>query len=160
SGTSGNAVQGNYIGTNAAGSGALANNVGVEIASGASNNTIGGTTAGAPNVISGNTNDNDHIHQARTDSHKGQGQHNRTHTAGTATLGSAAFQGVLTVNATNTLIGGLTTTPGTGAGNVISGDHTSNVYLAGVGDVVQGNLIGTNATGTMGLSSTIGIVAA
>ena len=51
-GTTGNVVQGNFIGTNAAGTTGLGNaNVGVDIASGASGNTIGGTASGAGNVI-------------------------------------------------------------------------------------------------------------
>ena len=62
-GASFNLVEGNYIGTNAAGTSAVANTaVGVSITGtntsssdpGATNNTIGGTAAGAGNVISGN----------------------------------------------------------------------------------------------------------
>ena len=46
-------VEGNYIGTNATGTAAVANNI-WRLSSNAPNNTIGGTTAGARNVISGN----------------------------------------------------------------------------------------------------------
>ena len=54
-GTTGTLVQGNYIGTNAAGTAAIGNSsLGLEIASSSSNNVIGGTAAGARNVISGN----------------------------------------------------------------------------------------------------------
>src|SRR5262249_57121739 len=50
-----NTIQGNYIGTNAAGTGALGNGSdGVLIDHGASGNTVGGTTPGDANVISGN----------------------------------------------------------------------------------------------------------
>jgi hypothetical protein len=53
--SSGNTVQGNLIGTNAAGTAALANDIGINIFfGGANNNVIGGTTAGARNIISGN----------------------------------------------------------------------------------------------------------
>src|SRR5437763_3382393 len=55
SGTSGNVIQGNYIGTNAAGTAAIPNiNYGVAIFEFSNNNIIGGVTPGARNVISGN----------------------------------------------------------------------------------------------------------
>ena len=44
-GATGNLVQGNYIGTNAAGTAGVGNGDGVAIATGASGNTIGGTAA-------------------------------------------------------------------------------------------------------------------
>ena len=58
-GSSGNLVQGNYIGTNLSGTGAIANNgPGIYVAGGSAFNTIGGITAtagtGAGNLISGN----------------------------------------------------------------------------------------------------------
>ena len=52
--------------------------------------------------------------------------------------------------ATGNTIGGITTTPGTGAGNVISGNSDDGVDISGsgtTGNVVAGNLIGTNAAG-------------
>jgi CSLREA domain-containing protein len=55
SGTTGNTVSGNYIGTNAAGSAAIGNSGGgVQLDGGAAANTIGGSVAGSGNVISGN----------------------------------------------------------------------------------------------------------
>ena len=54
-GATGNVVSGDFIGTNAAGTAAVANAAGVAIESGAQYNTVGGTSAGAANVISGNT---------------------------------------------------------------------------------------------------------
>jgi titin len=51
---SGVVVQGNFIGTDLTGTKAVANNVGLEVASG-SKDTIGGTATGAGNVIAGNT---------------------------------------------------------------------------------------------------------
>ena len=57
-GTDNNTVLGNYVGTNAAGDGAIPNgDRGVQIDSGASGNTVGGNAAGEGNVISGNTGD-------------------------------------------------------------------------------------------------------
>ena len=55
-----NLIEGNYIGTNAAGTGALPNGAGIAV-EGGTGNTIGGATSvagtGAGNVISGNAND-------------------------------------------------------------------------------------------------------
>lgn len=50
-----NVILGNHIGTTATGTAALANTRGVMIHSSPDNNTVGGTTAAAANVISGNT---------------------------------------------------------------------------------------------------------
>ena len=53
-GTSYNAVEGDYIGTDLTGTKTIANGQdGVEIIGGAGFNLIGGTTAGARNLISG-----------------------------------------------------------------------------------------------------------
>jgi subtilisin-like proprotein convertase family protein len=53
-GTTGNIVAGNYIGTDARGESALPNDTGIRISNDASNNTIGGTAAGAGNIIAFN----------------------------------------------------------------------------------------------------------
>src|SRR5205807_5057537 len=54
SGGAGSQVLGDFIGTNPAGTAKIANGVGITI-NGAANNTIGGTTAAARNIVSGNT---------------------------------------------------------------------------------------------------------
>ena len=53
--TTGNTIQGNTIGLNLAKTAKVANGVGVWIAGGAHTNLVGGTVAGSPNAISGNT---------------------------------------------------------------------------------------------------------
>ena len=56
SGTTGNVVEGNYIGTNAAGSAAVPNyGSGVVILNGAADNIIGGSSTAAGDIISGNS---------------------------------------------------------------------------------------------------------
>ncbi len=54
--TSGSLIQGNFIGTDVTGSIALGNSEGV-LFQGSSNNTVGGTTPAAINIISGNSGD-------------------------------------------------------------------------------------------------------
>lgn len=141
---SGNVVQGNFIGTNAAGTAALPNSTGVWIpTSQLTNNLIGGTAAGAGNLISGNQNgiiingNNTTI----------QGNLIGTDVTGTNKIpnniaGIQAF-------ATNILIGGLTP----GARNVISGNQGEGVNIRGAGSKVQGNFIGTDITGTLALGN-------
>ena len=53
----GNVVAGNLIGVDVTGATALPNEIGVAINDGASSNVVGGTTAGARNILSGNTAD-------------------------------------------------------------------------------------------------------
>src|SRR5262249_39231016 len=74
----------------------------------------------------------------------------------TAALGNSHEGGVYIDLGTGNLIGGVTTTAGTGAGNVISGNSSGIVLTATAPDnVVQGNLIGLAAGGTAALGNTI-----
>ena len=87
SGTSDNLVEGNYIGTNAAGTAALPNGYnGLDIVSGASYNTVGGTTAGARNVISGNAVNGVVIAFSGASVNLVEGNYIGTNAAGTAAL--------------------------------------------------------------------------
>src|SRR5207244_3519792 len=87
-GTSGTMIQANEIGTNAAGTAALANgNDGILIQSGANNNTIGGTAFGAGNVISGNLGNGITITDSGTTGNVVEGNYIGTNAAGTGALG-------------------------------------------------------------------------
>ena len=154
-GTTGNVIQGNLIGTDVTGEAALPNHLrGVGISYGATGNTVGGTTAGARNLISGNM-QNGVLLDADTDGNVVQGNFIGTDVAGTAAipnhqegvlLGKTSVAGPIT----NNLIGG--TAPG--AGNLIAGNLGEGVRIKDdqtSGNVVQGNLIGTDATGTTAL---------
>ena len=142
SGTSGNLVEGDFIGTDATGTVALSNGaVGVEV-DGANLNTVGGTTAGAGNVISGNMEtgvvvlDSSNILVA--------GNRIGTNAAGTSALPNATG-GVLIEGCSQVTIGGTTAA----AGNVISGNDSDGLAITLSPDVlVVGNRIGTNAAGT------------
>ena len=148
SGAFGNLVVGNFIGTDASGA-KLGNGTGVVIENSASGNTIGGTGAGAGNVISGNSGDGIDI---SSDGNLVQGNLIGTNAAGTAALGNGGNGVVIDNGASNNTIG---------AGNVISGNSSDGIDIgsffptlsSGNDNLVQGNKIGTNAAGTAELSN-------
>ena len=116
----------------------------------AASNTIGGTAAGAGNLISGNTSDGVEITGAAATGNAVEGNLIGTDLTGTVAIANATGVEIDTGASGNT-IGGLTATPGTGAGNVISGNINSGVAIIGsgtTGNVVAGNIIGLNAAGT------------
>ena len=158
-GATGNLIEGNRIGTSAAGNSKLGNADGVGIDSGASDNTIGGTVDGARNVISGNSFAGVEIDSPST-GNLVEGNLIGTDITGTLALGNGAYDVYVDEGAGNT-IGGLTSTAGTGAGNVISGATDDGVFIldvTGAGNLVAGNLIGTNAAGTAALANPEGVV--
>lgn len=152
--STGNVVSGNFIGTNAAGTAALGNAQGVTIAGGASN-TIGGTVAGARNIISGQSSSGGVILTGGATLNVVQGNYIGTNALGTAAIGNSA--GIFTLGSTpNNLIGGTVA----GSRNVISG-NTLGFFLAStsgaVNTRVEGNFIGTNASGTASVGNIIGV---
>jgi titin len=151
-GTTGNTVAGNYIGTNAAGTADLSNTDGVRIDSGASANTLGGTTTSARNIISGNTT-GVFITGSTTTGNVVQGNWVGLNAAGTGSLANSI--GISVSTATATMIGGTAT----GAGNVISGNASMGISLGNLdsGTIIQGNLIGTNPAGTAAQGQSNGI---
>ncbi|MDX1546046.1 MAG: T9SS type A sorting domain-containing protein [Rhodothermales bacterium] len=150
-GTDANTVSGNYIGTNATGTGALANDVGLRVEAGAENNVVGGTTASARNVVSGNTEEGIEITGTGTAGTAIQGNYIGTTVSGTAPLPNTV--GVrLSGGATNATLGGTAAA----VRNVISGNTTYGVRITGGGTgghTVRGNYIGTNAAGTGALGN-------
>jgi titin len=153
-GTTANLVQGNWIGTDVTGTAALGNlEQGVLIQAGASGNTVGGTDAGAGNVISANGQNGVRLTGTGTSDNVVQGNYIGTDVTGSAALGNA-FHGVaLTGGASGNRIGGADA----GAGNLISGNLQNGAYLSDAGtsgNWLQGNLIGTDATGSAALGNT------
>ena len=142
-------IQGNLIGTNAAGTAAIPNGVtGLQILGG-SNHLIGGGDPGQGNLIAGNGGEG--VLAQGVDGLGVQGNRIGTNAAGTAALGnggSGVFVGVNPLNqvaSQNVTIGG--SSPG--AGNVVSGNLGEGISVQGVnGVVIQGNRIGTDAMGT------------
>ena len=148
----GNVVRGNLIGVDATSTSALPNHDGVQVALGATNNTIGGTTPADRNVISGNTKDGVLIDRPATTGNTVVGNYVGTNGTGTAAVGNGDAGVLIRTGASNNIVGGTTA----GARNVISGNALDGVIIEGVafgtitttGNVVQGNFIGTDATGS------------
>ena len=140
-------VEGNFIGTDRAGTGALPNGyAGVED-DGASN-TFGGTSAGARNVISGNTSVGLYLNSADD---LVEGNFIGTDVTGTRPLpnegsGLSIYAGV------QDTIGGTAA----GARNVISGNGGDGLDLSGSDDLIQGNFVGTDLTGIRALPNNTG----
>jgi hypothetical protein len=138
-----NTIQSNYIGTNRNGTAALPNEEGVVISGSARVNVI------KANVISGNNLNGIHVSD--------DGDHNfiAANFIGTDATGTVALpngnNGILIDGQTGTIIGGTAS----GDRNVISGNlyHGISIISAGGANVVQGNYIGTDATGTVAVGN-------
>jgi photosystem II stability/assembly factor-like uncharacterized protein len=143
-----NIIQGNYIGLDSAGTISRANNSGIALV-GSSDNLIGGLTAAARNVISSNT---FHGITGTGSNNVIQGNFIGTNAAGTAALGNGIcgielFK-VAGGSTADNLIGGTAS----GAGNLISANQFG-IRLNATSAVIQGNLIGTNVSGTLPLQN-------
>ncbi len=171
---SGNTIAGNYIGTTVSGLSPLSNqDIGVE-AQDAPNNTIGGTTATARNLISGNLGAGVSLTGTSATGNNVYGNYIGTDTSGNGSIGNHKMGVNLgspsggSNNASSNNIGGTTgTTPGgacTGACNVIVSNAWSGIYISGStggGNGIAGNFIGVGANGITPLGNTqdgIGIV--
>ena len=160
-----NLVEGNLIGLGADGDivtvpvGDL--NAGVSFFTGGQNsigthNTIGGVTAAARNVISGNQSN---ILLQGGSYNLIEGNYIGTDTTGTIAIGPGpnGTADLIDINTEYTVqdtIGGTTT----GARNIISGASQAGIYFgAGTSEsVVEGNYIGTDKTGTLALPNGTG----
>ena len=170
SGASGNLVAGNYVGTDASGDVAAGNQVGIGLKS--PNNTVGGTTAGAANVISGNVgptaqNGIGILLGGQATGELIEGNKIGTNAAGTGVLQGTQgnFQNIYGIYfgtpgaLPNTEQVKLDTIGGTvaGAGNLISGNFigiTGNTLAT----LIAGNTIGLDVTGLTPLPNGDGII--
>jgi titin len=150
-----NRVQGNYIGLNSSGNGALGNTLdGIGILGG-SGNLIGGDVAGAGNVIAGQT-----VHAFSDGIWIKDGSSNivQGNLIGTSADGSAAIAnsraGIVIERGLGNQVGGVTP----GAGNLISanGSYGITINSGASGTVVLANKIGVDASGTLGMPNALG----
>jgi hypothetical protein len=145
-------VQGNLIGLDATGTQAAPNRMyGIEMVFGASGNLIGGSEPGARNVISGNgfnpdfptgTNAGIEIDRAGI-GNTVLGNYLGTDVTGTAPVGNNG-PAIRARDTPDLTIGG----PGSGEGNLISGQFDAISIASSDAFVIQGNRIGTDVTGT------------
>src|SRR5262249_9623494 len=131
---------------------------GIEI-SDASNNTVGGTSVEARNVIAASGDDGVLIRTigvAPAQNNLVEGNYIGTDGSGALALGNKNV-GVEIIDTSDNTVGGTAT----GAGNVIAGNAGSGVLVQSTGraspthNLVEGNFIGTDLTGTKALGNTI-----
>jgi len=141
--SSGNTVQGNRVGTCVSGMTALGNTTNGIGLYNAGGNLIGGTSAAARNVVSGNNQSGIYLYGAGSTGNRIQGNYIGTDASGHAGLGNGAT-GVLLNGSSDNTIGGTQA----GAGNVICRSGFFGVEITGGGsnNLVQGNFIGTDAS--------------
>lgn len=159
SGASGNTIQGNYIGTDTSGFNAIGNGADGILLTNAPNNTVGGTSGvtpngsctGACNLTSGNGANGIGIWQSSASGNTVIGNYAGVNAAGTSPLpnGDIGFEAQ---DAPNNTIGGTTAAER----NIFSGNFGAGVSLTGssaTGNVVQGNYIGPDVTGQVGMGN-------
>ena len=151
--STGNTIAGNYIGLDADGTTVSANNVsntsylgGIRVES--NNNTIGGLSAADRNVISGNGYAG--IVFVNASANQVLGNYIGTDAGGTLDRGNQQ-EGIDINRGGGNSIGGANVN----ARNVISGNDSDGIEIDGsVNNVVQGNYIGTDYTGTLDVGNT------
>jgi hypothetical protein len=154
--TRSNVVLGNFIGTNASGTGAIPNGTGIFIDG--AENQIGGSTAGSRNVVSGNGNRGIVIGNVLGDpaaaQNAVQGNYVGTDAAGDAALGNGGSG--IGVYGPDNAVGG----PGAGEGNLVAANAGSGIeIIAGDQALVQGNRIGTDETGLIHIGNALAGIA-
>jgi photosystem II stability/assembly factor-like uncharacterized protein len=148
-----NRIEGNFIGTNAAGTVARPNRGGGITLSSSSSNLIGGTTAAARNVISGNAYSGISLIGA---SNQIKGNFIGTDATGTAKIGNG--RGIDIYNISNqTSSGNVIGGAEPGARNLISGNDNDGIQTFGPETMIQGNYIGTDVSGSAKIGNSVGI---
>lgn len=146
SGTTGNQVYGNRVGTSPAGASAIPNGfVGVAVYGGATGNHIGGTEAGQGNVLSGNGSAGLAFGDAGTQGNFAFGNFIGTDSTGMAAVPNG-FAGVFMAGGSSANFLG----DGPATGNLISGNGSAGVLVADAatqGNFIRNNRIGPDALG-------------
>ncbi|MEO8434724.1 MAG: Calx-beta domain-containing protein [Pyrinomonadaceae bacterium] len=151
----GSIIDGNYFGTDQAGTANAPSSAGISVIS-SSNNTVGGTVSAARNHFA------HYVHGVKlrgiqpthAQDNQVQGNFFGTDLMGTTARGNA-YKAIVIESARLNTIGGTVS----GARNLISGNLESGIFLtivgifAAEGNLIQGNLIGTTINGTAALAN-------
>lgn len=145
-----NTFIGNLIGTDPTGSFSVSNEIGIWTNFNATHDMIGGVTAGEGNLVSGNNYVGVYL---QTDNNTVLGNQLGTNLTGDAAIPNG--YGVEIYGGSDNTIGG--TAPG--QGNLISGNVNMGVsiHCSAGGNVVNGNLIGTDISGTQPIGNRMGV---
>ncbi len=142
--SSGNTIQGNYIGVDPTGTSTTVGNAGngIQLRDGAANNTIGGIGASARNVLSGNGGTGVSIRGAGTDDNLVEGNYIGTDVTGTLDVGNAARGVMIQLSATGNTIGGAVA----GSENIIAfnGEDGVRILTSATDNPILRNAIHSN----------------
>lgn len=144
-----NVVQGNYVGTDATGTASMGNTgYGIQVWGTNSLRNLIGSEDGDPakrNVVSGNVNTGVGIVVSGSTGNIIAGNYIGVDATGTHALGNAQ-RGILESAGLARIIG-----------NVISGNLSDGILVNGAGDVIEGNYIGTDKSGSYVLGNSTGL---
>jgi len=143
-----NTIQGNLIGTDETGTSAIPNGTGILLLNNSDYTLVGGAGAGEGNLVSGNQDGGIRCYSG----------HNELYgnLIGVDINGSAALQNGdagISIHASNNQIGG----GSSGQGNVISGNDIYGITVDEPNNVIQGNIIGLDVSGTAPIPNEVGI---
>ncbi len=149
-GTTGNLVQGNYIGTDVGGSLGVGNVLDGIFLDGVSSNTVGGISSGSGNVICRSGRYGVEL-AGSGPGNLVQGNFIGTDASGRVALGNWG-SGLSLSGSSNNAIGGTVME----ARNIVSGNGLVGLIISNcLGNLVAGNFVGTDVTGTNGLGNNL-----
>ncbi|MFO1063319.1 MAG: dockerin type I domain-containing protein [Pirellulales bacterium] len=141
-------VAGNYLGTNAAGTAKVGNNLNGAYVLDSVYTTIGGTTAADRNVISGNGETGIRISGSKTNNTRVSGNYIGTSASGKAAIPNSQYGILLANDASENVIGVEDGASGVGGRNIISGNNGPGISVATSNrNRIAGNWIGVGADG-------------
>jgi len=144
---------GSRLGTDPSGTVALGNAIGVSLSNGSAANVIGGPNPADRNILSAHTSN---AIQFTANS----GGTVRGNSIGVDATGTVALGNFIGVNCSSSNVAVIVGGGGAGQGNIISGNTEKGILLQTCQNaVVQGNLIGTDVTGTLPIPNNEGIEA-